>query len=138
MLVQSDVLDPQDQDDRDLSPEIPLQDTGLTISLPTPTSASSRKIKKRKTLESVLSTLLESKLGKNGIIGLDDGSDKEKPVTTAATTTKVQVLEVGGRKRDKSQDKTVSIRKRKTLVGKRARGKTEALKLSVVDDLVSK
>ena len=98
---------------------------------------SSRKVKKRKSLESVLSTLLEGKVG--------NGSKEEVVVKTVAETGQQEAAEgggeVGGARRDPNQQQRQeqaagAIQKRKTL-GKRARERAEASKLSVVDEEVS-
>ncbi len=51
-----------EESERDISPEIPFQNPGVAINVPLPSSSLIRKTKKRKSLESVLSTLLN----KNG------------------------------------------------------------------------
>lgn len=113
------------------SPEIPSQITNLTVNVPSgPPHAtpppSSHKPKRRKTLESVLTSIMEQKLSRNGDISPDEPfaeSSRQGPMRTKAA-------EVGGSKK-------YNTRKRKTLFGKRAREKSEAFKLSVVADEVS-
>ena len=111
----------QELDRRDFSPEIPLQDTNLTLSLPISTLPSSRKVKKRKTLESVLSTLLESKLSRNGEVSPSERRENSRAVRN--------VVEKGQKLAE-----DLKKRKRKTLAKSGAKGRAE---LSVVGPEVS-
>ena len=141
--------------ERDASPEIPLQNTAFTISVPfsnssspansssnSSSSSSSRKIKKRKSLETVLSSLLESKIG--------NGSKEPRVVKTVAETVRQEEApqgggEVGGATRDvtmttsslSSLSSTNQPVQRKTLQ-KRGRERMETSILSVVEQKVKK
>jgi hypothetical protein len=122
--------------DRD-SPEIPLHcvDTSVAKKQMTPSKA-----KKRKTLESVLTTL-QSKLGKSEEdISPDGGSEGISLATGHLDAGHGEIGPSGAAAhpdKERGQKKTGPVRKRKTLVGKRAREKAEAFKLSVVDEEVS-
>ena len=152
-----------DSNERDISPEIPLQNLkpGESLSISSP---SSRKLKKRKSLESVLSTIM--KLGKNGVLSpVDELASKSKTTELVGEAVVVSRNEQGdqvtntdvdsepfrelgkgknkagesaGRsyKDERTQPKSSPVRKRKKLVGKETRAKSGAFSLSVVDDLV--
>ena len=139
--------------ERGPSPEIPIQNTNLNVSMPItpspPSSSSSPSSsapppplqkggRRRKTLESVLSSLRENRLSKNGESSLDNGADLP-PRTITETAPPQEPVRLSQAKESKGQSSKGQgpARKRKTLVGKQAREKSDAFKLSVVADEVS-
>ena len=119
-------------DEHENSPEIPLQNWDADT---VPKKLKLPPVRKRKSLELIASTLLKKK--NEGEVSPDGGSEGKSLATGQVESEQGDDGPSGAAghpKEDKSQAKTGPVRKRKTLVGKQARGKAE---LSVVDDEVN-
>ena len=126
--------------ERSGSPEVPFQVTTLNVSVPIPPTPPPSKPKRRKTLESVLSSILERKNSP------DDRSEKSddlaKPVPENAPSEPPKQppeprKQKGGKEEKKEVKKSAGvISKRKTLFSNQARRNMEGFQLSVVSDKV--